>query len=853
MYTKRCAALLSIFVSLLFARVMVAQPPTFTQTNLSTSYNYATYIHASDINGDGYTDILTASYALDRIDWWANNGSQFFTQTTVMTGFARPRCIHAADVDNDGDIDVLAASETGDIIAWFDNNNLTFSQNNIATGFDGAMSVYAVDLDGDGDMDVLGAANAANDIYWYENDGSQTFTPHSIDLNFTGAASVYAADVEGDGDIDVIASGNGTVAWWENDGNQGFGTAINIASGYGTSYSVYAKDIDGDGDIDVLSCSSTNNSINWYENNGAGLFTPQLVGAYTGAWSVYAADMDNDGDVDILSASRSGGNFSWWENNGSQSFTQYSVATVTGAMWVYATDVDLDGDTDFMGAALNANTVAWFENSYTPLAGGVSKDVVYGAWEFIGIPVNVVDGDALVLFGDDLGMTPGYPYWRLSRWDPLWEKYVRYGEPDQPPVGGDQDPADFEPGLGYWLYQEVASPVTLDIEFAQLTGVVNQSVPYVVGVIDAVPGREIEMLANPFNYTYDWRSTRIRDTASPVTYSIYEAAQNNVCDGYGYAWDVANQQYKTVNFDPDSTANYNLDAWEGVWFEHYGTAGSMYVHFIPASMMDNGVPAKSNGDRDNVERWSAQLIVSTADNQYTDENNIFGATTVSSDKYDYVDAREFTPMGSHFVQLYFEHEDWGDFSGKYTYDFRSTNLENGQKTWEFTVRAYNLTNREIEVSWAGVDEIPDRMNLEVESLDFEMEAVNMRTANSFSFISGSETDAEYNFRVTASSSPVIGGEGGAAASVPAEFGLLETYPNPFNNEIRIDFSLNEYGKASLKVFNILGCEIADLSQAGYTVGKHSVIWNAAQQTSGIYFVRMESGGKVDTRKIVLLR
>jgi hypothetical protein len=67
-------------------------------------------------------------------------------------------------------------------------------------------SVHAVDVDRDGDMDVLSASGYRDKIAWYENDGSEGFTEHVISTSANGANSVYAADVDADGDMDVLSA-----------------------------------------------------------------------------------------------------------------------------------------------------------------------------------------------------------------------------------------------------------------------------------------------------------------------------------------------------------------------------------------------------------------------------------------------------------------------------------------------------------------------------------------------------------------------------------------------------------------------------------------------------------------------
>ena len=82
-----------------------------------------------------------------------------FTENIISTNTSGPVSVYATDVDGDGDMDVLSASSYDDKIAWYENDgNQVFTEQVITTNADGAKSVYATDVDGDGDMDVLSAS-----------------------------------------------------------------------------------------------------------------------------------------------------------------------------------------------------------------------------------------------------------------------------------------------------------------------------------------------------------------------------------------------------------------------------------------------------------------------------------------------------------------------------------------------------------------------------------------------------------------------------------------------------------------------------------------------------------------------
>ena len=77
---------------------------------------------------------------------------------------------------------------------------------------------------------------------------------------------------------------------------------------------------------------------------------------------------------------------------------------------------------------------------------------------------------------------------------------------------------------------------------------------------------------------------------------------------------------------------------------------------------------------------------------------------------------------------------------------------------------------------------------------------------------------------------------------PLSFDLEQNYPNPFNPSTKIDFSLAVDSKVSLKVFDVLGQEVANLVNTNLVAGSHNVDFNAASINSGVYFYRIEATG-----------
>ena len=332
-------------------------------------------VYAVDIDGDGDMDVLSASFYDDKIAWYENtdgNGT-FGNQQVITVDADGARSVYATDIDGDGDMDVLSASLYDNKIAWYENidGNGTFgSQQVITTDVNYPRFVYATDIDSDGDMDVLFASFPDGKIAWYENtDGNGTFgSQQVIDTGYN--LFVYAADIDGDGDMDILSSSDHyNITWYENiDGIGTFGSEQIITTDVEQPLYVYAADIDGDGDMDVLSASLDDDKIAWYENtDGNGIFgSQQVITTNTdGAISVFATDIDGDGDMDVLSASEYDNKIAWYENtDGNGTFGNQQVITTNtdGAKSVFASDIDGDGDMDVLSASLFDDKIAWYEN-----------------------------------------------------------------------------------------------------------------------------------------------------------------------------------------------------------------------------------------------------------------------------------------------------------------------------------------------------------------------------------------------------------------------------------------------------------------------------------------------------------
>ncbi|TKJ38447.1 hypothetical protein CEE37_13090 [candidate division LCP-89 bacterium B3_LCP] len=85
------------------------------------------------------------------------------------------------------------------------------------------------------------------------------------------------------------------------------------------------------------------------------------------------------------------------------------------------------------------------------------------------------------------------------------------------------------------------------------------------------------------------------------------------------------------------------------------------------------------------------------------------------------------------------------------------------------------------------------------------------------------------------------------------YGLIQCYPNPFNPETQLNFSLPENGEISLIVYDIQGREVATLYDGWYQAGSHKATFSGAALPTGVYFARLTAGSVQQTQKLVLMK
>jgi uncharacterized delta-60 repeat protein len=122
------------------------------------------------------------------------------------------------------------------------------------------------------------------------------------------------------------------------------------------------------------------------------------------------------------------------------------------------------------------------------------------------------------------------------------------------------------------------------------------------------------------------------------------------------------------------------------------------------------------------------------------------------------------------------------------------------------------------------------------------------------YVTGSSFDGESRaVYTTIKYSQTTTGVKQVTLGMPEKYSLEQNYPNPFNPATVIRYSLPVTSYTTLKIYNVLGQEVATLVNEMKQLGSYEVTWDASGMASGVYLYRLQAGNYIDTKKLILLK
>jgi hypothetical protein len=429
------------------------------------------------------------------------------------------------------------------------------------------------------------------------------------------------------------------------------------------------------------------------------------------------------------------------------------------------------------------------------------------SYNLVSIPFILDDGRARTVLVDDLGPADSTE-WRFFEYvtaDQQWAEYP--------------NTSNFEPGRAFFL-------IVSDAGKYIRSGAGTTVATVCPDTIALQPGWNL--IGNPFNFNVDDFEGLI-----PINFL-------NQLTVYSYekiGWNI--------------NLPNGIEPWRGyaVYVQPLDPLQPIYLLVIPKAI--NPQSGKAAAVTAAPDEWTMQITASAG--LAKDEINWMGVKKNAAAEYDANDLFE-PPVIGKYVSLYFPHKEWTTLPQNYTADYRP--LAADGYVWDFEV-ATAKGHEMVTLNFDGMDEVP--AGLEVYLIDEQLGAArNLRQNPSYSFRANSD-GGKKTLRVVVGSRNYVETNSNDVTLVPAAFDLAQNFPNPFNPETVIRYSLPEAATVTLEIYNMLGQKVRTLvDHTQQAADFYSLSWNGRDDNgkalaSGVYLYRLSAGSYVNTRKMVLMK
>lgn len=396
--------------------------------------------------------------------------------------------------------------------------------------------------------------------------------------------------------------------------------------------------------------------------------------------------------------------------------------------------------------------------------------------------------------------------WRLFRWDAAANQGERgYREYDE-----SLSETTFEPGRAFWLVSDNG----------QLKTGRGHSVKSVNNTI-VLPDSGWHQVANPFQYTVPVDSIDLDPLL--IGFYLYNPSGND--------------------FDLLGRGDV-LEPYNGYFIRSDADNLSIVIPAIEAPSV--GKSANKHGQ---ALDW--QIVLHVRCEGTTGPVLMFGQSSRAGNYFDRLDRLDVPPPRDRSIKSYIPHPDWPSFKGNYRADVRSLN-EDGD-CWDFAVES--CIDGIVELTFDLDSRMPEAAQVFLIPTDSDFPQ-NLKEYSHFQYFDSGTGEAR-RFRLIVGSEEFMNMN--VALLQPEQFTLFQNHPNPFNASTTIRYALPAPSRVSLKIFNVLGEEIAllldgELKEAGY----HVQTWNGKNKhgqvvSSGVYFYLLKTGQSSYTKKMLLIK
>jgi hypothetical protein len=379
-----------------------------------------------------------------------------------------------------------------------------------------------------------------------------------------------------------------------------------------------------------------------------------------------------------------------------------------------------------------------------------------------------------------------------------------------------------DPAYGYWL----------GIETGALVDVVGT--PIVTDQTKTLSGGW-NLIASPFSVGSPKANLRILQGAN--TYTIDQAVTAGLVQ-------IGIYKYNNTA-TPGYAAVTTLDAWNGHWF--FTLASDLSVKYLYTVTLDKN--EKKDTPQFDVTPSNWFVDVASELNGIKDNFLVFGTNEAATDGFDNVFDNVKPPISpaANAIESYFYQTGWTNFATKFASNIQAPLINNVNKTWSFKV--YTKSAGLFKISWLDIiNQIPQEIR---DNYRFVLRGpgiangINMFTQTSYEF--SVTAGGTYSFVINSTPTGV------EDELLNLNFSLAQNYPNPFNPSTMINYSIKETGLVTLKIYDVLGNEVASLVNDVKQAGQYEVKFEASNLPSGTYFYKLVQGKNSEIKKLLLLK
>lgn len=668
-------------------------------------------------------------------------------------------------------------------------------------------AVFAADLDGDSDSDLALTNKESDNVSILLNNGDGTFQPAVNYATGNYPYLFYSADLDGDNDNDLAVANyySNNISILLNNGDGTFQPAVNYGVGSGPP-SVFPADLDGDNDLDLAVANQYSDNISILLNNGNGTFQ-SAVNYYAGdgAYAISSADLDGDNDSDVAVTNWYSDKVSILLNNGDGTFqSPYYYDVGDGPESIYSADLDGDNESDLAVTNYYTDNVSILLNNGD---GTFQSTINYGAGD---VPHSVFSTD---LDGDNDN-----------------DLAVANAASDNVSILLNNGDGTFQTAVNYITGDGPWSVFSIDLDGDNISDLAtanrfsnNVSILFNLGFYSSICA-SVNIAGNPPLPVKGITITVLDENNDPVGDPI--ATDEN---GEAYFDSITVGQYSVMMVTPLGYAVSPAETQTNVSVFSGDCTG---VDFLLT-------PTVVTNDSRSIGYWKHQFNVYTSGRGNAQEN--------------YADLETYLNLvHQHFSVLgvYVDIENFNRNDAKNVLTVRAGSLMLDRAKQQLFALLLNLASAKIGQETV----VSDDGRVSAEAVTYVSTLINDGNPENDE-LAKDICELINNGRLV---------EAGVIQESPVRYkfvpdvepGMLysvQNYPNPFNAQTTINFALPNASHVTIEVYDLLGRSVAVLVDSELPAGYHTAIWDADDQSSGMYFYKIQAGEFIETRKMLILK